>query len=185
MLLRGPTESSISNFTKLSGTPAELLCVRCDCLSNLEFKQWLSAQHQFVDTILQRLRPPVLRVDTATAGVTAIAAGTAARPTLRIRRPRQAGVLAGAVAVDRASLPARVGRALAPPSCTPRPKCNPSRQSARPLKEWLFNSPICAIVSCATHGLTGRVQPRILTTRSRLLASKHGSVNWTLASACR
>lgn len=39
MLLRGPTESSISNLTKLSGTPAKLLCVRCNCLSNLEFKQ--------------------------------------------------------------------------------------------------------------------------------------------------
>jgi hypothetical protein len=66
---------------------------RWDCHNNLEFKQWLSAQHQFVDTIRQRLRPPVLRVDTGTAGVMAIAAGTAAPPTLRIRHPRRAGAV--------------------------------------------------------------------------------------------
>ncbi len=155
--------------------------VRLAGLSNQGFKQWLNAQHQFVDTIRQQLRQPVLRVDTATAGVIAIAAGTAAPPTLRLRHPPRPG----AVAVAQAAVPARVGRAQAPPSCTPRHKCNPSRQSVRPSKEWLSNSPICVTVSSAMHGPTGRVQPRTLTTRSRQLASKRGLVNWTLVWVCR
>lgn len=159
--------------------------VRCVRLSNQGFKQWLNAQHQFVDTIRQQLQPPVLRVDIATVVVMAIAAGTAAPPTRRIRHPPQAGALAAAVAVDQAAVPALVGRALAPLSCTPRHKCNPSRQSARLLKEWLSNSPICVTVSCVMHGPTGRVQPRSLTKRSRQLASKHGLVNWTLAWVCQ
>lgn len=159
--------------------------LRCVSLSNQGFKQWLNAQHQFVDTIRQQLQPHVLRVDTATAGVMAIAAGTAAPLTLRIRHPPRAGPLSGAVAVEQAAVPARVGRALAPPSCTPRHKCCPSHQSARQLKEWLSNSPICVTVSCVMHGPIGRVPRRNLTTHLRQLASRHGLVNWTLAWVCR
>lgn len=135
--------------------------IRCICLSKQGFKRWLNAQHQFVDTIRQQLRPPALRVDTATAGVMATAAGTAVPPILHIRHPRRAAT----VAVDQAAVPVRAGRVRAPPSCTPRHKCNPSRQSARPLKEWLSNSQICETVSCVTHGPTGWAQPRISTTR--------------------
>ena len=88
-----------------------------------------------MDTIRQRLPPPVLRVETDTAEVMAIAAGTAAPPILRIHNPPQVGALAVAMAVDQAAILAHVGRALAPLFYTLLHKCNPSRQSARLLKE--------------------------------------------------
>jgi hypothetical protein len=88
-----------------------------------------------VDTIHKQLRPPVLHVDIVTAEAMAIAAGTAAPPILRIHNPPQVGALAVAMAVDQAAILAHVGRALAPLFYTLLHKCNPSRQSARLLKE--------------------------------------------------
>lgn len=146
---------------------------------------WLGAQHLFVVIAHRLLRLPVRPVDTVMAGATAMAADTAAPRTRHIHRPDRAVATGGAVGEPRAAVPDQVGHAPAPPSRTHRRRCNPSRQSAKPLRRWLFSSPICATASCATHGLTGRAQPRNLTTRSRRRASKRGSANWTLASGCR
>ncbi len=132
--------------------------VRYVCNCSKEYKRWLNAPHQFVDTVRLRLRRPVPHVDTVTAE--AMAVGTAAPPTLRIRPQRRVGAPAGAVVAYQAAVPAQVGRAFAQLSCTPLHRCNPSRQSVRLLKECLYNSRICATDSCVTHGLTSKVQPR-------------------------
>ena len=149
--------------------------------TNGSITTWLHAQPQYAD-IGQRPRSrPALHAVTAVVPAMAV---TARRTPHRAAAGLAIAAVAAAVA-GQAAVQGRAGRKRIRPCRTRLPRCNHSRQSAKPLRRGLRSNLIFETSSCATRGTTGRGQPKSCTNCSWRLVSKFGSARRTWASASR
>ena len=146
-------------------------------ITNGRITTWLDVQHHHEAIAQRAVQPTALH---AVAAHDRTVATGRTRPT-----PHRGAAGAAVAAAGPAAVQGRDGRERVRLSRTRLLKFSHSRQSARPLRREQRSNLTFATSSCATHGTTGRGQPKSCTICSWRRVSKFGSAKKTLASACR
>lgn len=143
---------------------------------------WLDAQHQYAAIARRAPQPTALHaVDVMEEAM----GGTVATGRTHLRlTPRREALGAAGVAAGQAVAQSRAGLEPVRPCGTRLKKCEHSHQSATASRIWR-SSLTFGMYSYATHGTTGRGQPRSFTICWSRVVCVSGSARKTLASASR